>query len=166
MNAGANGKETCDALTHVGVIDKSGELVEIADLAFSYRTSPFQNSENIIVSGRFQLTKYEQARKDQLKIVEYRMRTQPYGEKSAGCIFRNPDGIGAGALIEECGLKGKRIGGAEVSTLHGNFIINRGGATTSDVIELAKHIKETIREKTGHELEMEIHPIPYNIGEC
>lgn len=166
MNAGANGKETCNTLTHVGVIDKSGEFLEMASPAFSYRTSPFQNSEDIIVSGRFQLIKYEQARKDQLEIVEYRMRTQPYGEKSAGCIFRNPDTIGAGALIEECGLKGKRIGGAEVSTLHGNFIINRGEATTSDVLELAKYIKETIREKTGHELEMEVRPIPYNIGEC
>lgn len=165
MNAGANGKETCDTLTHVGVIDKSGEYIEMADPAFSYRTSPFQSSEDIIVSGRFQLIKYEQARKDQLEIIEYRMRTQPYGEKSAGCIFRNPDTAKAGSLIEECGLKGKRIGGAEVSILHGNFIINRGGATTSDVLELAKYIKETIRKKTGHELEMEIRPIPYNIEE-
>ncbi len=165
MNAGANGKETCDTLTHVGVINKSGEYVEKKNLIFSYRTSSFQNSGDIIVSGRFQLIKYEQARKDQLEIIEYRMRTQPYGEKSVGCIFRNPDTAGAGALIEECGLKGKRIGGAEVSTLHGNFIINRGGATTSDVLELVEYIKETIREKTGHDLEMEICPIPYSIGE-
>lgn len=93
------------------------------------------------------------------------MRTQPYGEKSAGCIFRNPDAAKAGSLIEKSGLKGKRIGGAEVSTLHGNFIINRGGATTSDVLKLAAYIKEEIRKKTGHELEMEIRPIPYSIGE-
>ena len=165
MNAGANGKETCDTLTHVGVISKSGEFVEVEDPVFSYRTSPFQKKEDIIVSGRFQLIKYELARKDQLEIIEYRMRTQPYGEKSAGCIFRNPDAAKAGLLIEESGLKGKRIGGAEVSTLHGNFIINRGGATTSDVLKLAAYIKEEIRKKTGHELEMEIRPIPYSIGE-
>jgi len=165
MNAGANGKETCDTLTHVGVISKSGEFVEVEDPVFSYRTSPFQKKEDIIVSGRFQLIKYELARKDQLEIIEYRMRTQPYGEKSAGCIFRNPDAAKAGLLIEESGLKGKRIGGAEVSTLHGNFIINRGGATTSDVLKLAAYIKEEIRKKTGHELEMEIRPIPYIVGE-
>ncbi len=165
MNAGANRKETCDTLTHVGVINKGGEYREMADPVFSYRTSPFQNNEDIIVSGRFQLVKHEQARKNQLEIIEYRMRTQPYGEKSAGCIFRNPDAAKVGALIEKCGLKGKSIGGAEVSTLHGNFIINRGRATASDVLELAKCIKETIRKKTGHELEMEIRPIPYNIGE-
>jgi len=156
MNAGANGKETCDTLTHVGVIDKSGKHIEMVDPAFSYRTSPFQSSEDIIVSGRFQLIKYEQARKDQLEIIEYRMRTQPYGEKSAGCIFRNPDAVGAGALIEECGLKGKSCGGASVSTKHANFIINEGSASAADIEKLIKEVGAIVEQKTGVRLIPEV----------
>lgn len=165
MNAGANGQETQDTLSSVGVIDSKGEYLERSDLSFSYRTSPFQKEDDIIVSGRFQLKKDERARKEQLSIVEYRTETQPYGEKSAGCIFRNPEDIGAGALIEQCGLKGKEIGGAVVSPLHGNFIVNKGDATAKDVLELADFIRKTIHEKTGRELEMEVRPIPYRLGE-
>jgi len=165
MNAGANGMETCGHLTHVGVIDSKGDIVEKQDLSFSYRTSPFQKTDEIIVSGRFKLEKMEEARAKQLKIIEYRTKTQPYGEKSAGCVFRNPNDVGAGALIEQCGLKGKRIGGAEVSTLHGNFIVNRGDAKASDVLELASYLKATIREKTGRDLELEIRSIPYQLEE-
>lgn len=165
MNAGANGQETQDTLSSVGVIDSKGEYLERSDLSFSYRTSPFQKGDDIIVSGRFQLKKDERARKEQLSIVEYRTETQPYGEKSAGCIFRNPEDIGAGALIEQCGLKGKEIGGAVVSSLHGNFIVNKGNATAKDVLELARFIRKTIHEKTGRELEMEVRPIPYRLGE-
>lgn len=167
MNAGANGMETCDPLTVVGFIDEEGNFIEKVkeELAFSYRTSSFHKSGKIIVSAEFKLEKTEKAREKQLKIIEYRTATQPYGEKSAGCIFRNPEGDKAGALIESCGLKGKRIGGAEVSRLHANFIINRGNATAKDVLDLATLIKETIREKTGKELEMEVRKIPYKLGE-
>ncbi|MCB1108005.1 MAG: UDP-N-acetylmuramate dehydrogenase [Chlamydiia bacterium] len=163
MNAGANGKETCDHLTAVGVIDEEGRYLEKKNLPFSYRTSPFQNNRDIIVSGRFQLDKVENAREAQLKIIEYRTKTQPYGEKSVGCIFRNPRDKSAGALIEQCGLKGKKIGGAEVSLVHGNFIVNREGATASDVLKLIELIRETVREKTGEELEIEVRPIPYQL---
>ncbi|QVL56751.1 MAG: UDP-N-acetylmuramate dehydrogenase [Simkaniaceae bacterium] len=167
MNAGANGMETCDHLSAVGFIDEAGNFIEKKkmDLAFSYRTSSFHEGDKMIVSGRFELEKREEAREKQLKIIEYRTATQPYGEKSAGCIFRNPQGGSAGALIEACGLKGKKIGGAEVSTLHANFIVNRGDATAQDVLELATVIRETIREKTGTELEMEVHKIPFRLGE-
>ncbi|MEM8727519.1 MAG: UDP-N-acetylmuramate dehydrogenase [Chlamydiota bacterium] len=167
MNAGGGGTETCDRLTLVGCIDETGNYLEKMkdDLLFAYRTSSFQGWEMIIVSARFELEKGEGAREKQRKMIEYRTATQPYGEKSAGCIFRNPDHQGAGALIETCGLKGKRIGGAEVSVLHGNFIINRGDATARDVLDLATHVKEIVREKTGKELEMEICKIPYRLGE-
>lgn len=167
MNAGANKKETADTLTHVGYITQEGEFIEQPKdhLNFSYRTSSFQGSGAIIVSARFQLTLEEKARKTQLEIIEYRTKTQPYGDKSAGCVFRNPAEISAGALIEQCGLKGKQVGGAEVSMLHGNFIVNRGNATAEDVLTLAQLIKETIYNKTGHTLEMEVRPVPYRLGE-
>lgn len=163
MNAGANGQETADTLTHVGVIDQEGTFAEKGELSFSYRTSPFQKTQDIIVSGRFKLKEDPAARKAQLSIIEYRTGTQPYGEKSAGCYFRNPEGVGAGALIEQCGLKGKRMGGAEVSPVHGNFIVNRGDATTKDVLELAAFVQKEIHEKTGKVLEMEVLPIPYQL---
>ena len=164
MNAGANGQETCNTLQSVGVVDASGAFLERSRLQFSYRTSPFQKNEDIIVSGRFQLKKVESAREDQLKIIGYRRETQPYGEKSAGCMFRNPEDMSAGALIEQCGLKGKRIGGAEVSSLHANFIVNRGEATAQEVMELVHFVKETVREKSGRDLELEVRPIPYRLG--
>ena len=165
MNAGASGVETCDSLTHVGVIDETGHFIERKkeELSFAYRTSSFQKSGEIIVSARFQLEKREGARTAQLKIIEHRTATQPYGEKSLGCIFRNPGEEKAGALIEACGLKGKRIGGAEVSILHANFIINRNGATAQDVLSLAHLVRETIRKEKGVDLEMEVHPVPYTL---
>ncbi|MBF5058669.1 UDP-N-acetylmuramate dehydrogenase [Candidatus Neptunochlamydia vexilliferae] len=165
MNAGAGGAEACDVLTSVGWIDVEGNFIETPrkELTFSYRTSPFQKKEAMIVSGRFQLEKVEGARKKQLEIIAYRTGTQPYGDKSAGCIFRNPKEKGAGALIEACGLKGKRIGGAEVSPMHANFIVNRGDATAADVLELARFIQEEVRQKTGHNLQMEVRKVPHDV---
>lgn len=167
MNAGANQMETSDHLSAVGFIDEEGMFHEKKkeELTFGYRFSSFQGSGKIIVSGCFELVKEEKARERQLKIVEYRTATQPYGKKSAGCIFRNPAGGQAGALIEACGLKGKKIGGAEVSTLHGNFIVNTGGATAKDVLILSRLIQETVQEKTGKKLEMEVRCIPYQLEE-
>lgn len=165
MNAGANGMETKDSLRAVSFVDEKGNLIEKSkhELAFSYRTSSFQKIKGIIVSACFELFNKSKAREEQLEIVSYRIQTQPYGKKSAGCIFRNPSDRSAGALIEECGLKGKKIGGAEVSTKHANFIVNVGEATAQDVLKLANLLKETILQKTGQELEMEIHPVPYQL---
>lgn len=81
---------------------------------------------------------------------------QPLGALSAGCVFKNPPDISAGALIERCGLKGLRIGGAMVSMVHANFIINIGTATASDIIELIHRVKDEVREKSGVELQLEV----------
>lgn len=163
MNAGANGFETAQTLKEVTYVDEWGDLHVLPKekLKFGYRTSSFQEKKGAIVAARFELTSSLDARKNQLKIVDYRTQTQPYGEKSAGCIFRNPGKEAAGALIQQCGLKGVSIGGAEVSLLHANFIVNKGNATAQDVRDLANFVKNSVLEKTGVELIMEICQVPY-----
>lgn len=163
MNAGANGHETCETLIEVTFVNEKGEIevLQRDQIDFSYRFSSFQKRKGSIVSAKFLLTPSEAARKDQLRIIDYRMRTQPYGDKSAGCVFRNPESHSAGALIQQSGLKGKQLGGAEVSTLHGNFIINKSGASSKEILALATAVQQIVKEKTGVDLEMEIRCVPY-----
>ncbi|MES2121497.1 MAG: UDP-N-acetylmuramate dehydrogenase [Chlamydiota bacterium] len=161
MNAGASGAETANCLAEVSFVDADGylEMLPRDQISFSYRTSCFQKKKGAIVSAKFQLQPCGEARSKQLGIVDYRTRTQPYSDKSAGCVFRNPPGQSAGALIEQCGLKGVKVGGAEVSILHANFIVNKGGATSQDILALSEIIAKRVKETTGVDLEMEIRPI-------
>jgi UDP-N-acetylmuramate dehydrogenase len=163
MNAGAGGAETKDILAEVSFIDEAGSLRTLTreQVAFANRFSTFQQKPWAIISGKFRLHPLPEARKKQLEIVAYRTRTQPYGEKSAGCVFCNPPGHSSGALIQKCGLKGKRVGGAEVSPVHANFIVNAENAKAQDVLQLAHFVKNAVQEQTGISLEMEIRYIPY-----
>jgi len=158
--------EISSYLTAVGCIDARGNAIEKKkeELKFSYRTSCFHQSEMIIVSAKFKLEKKQGVRDKQRRHIQYRRKTQPYGTKSAGCIFRNPKGEVAGALVEACGLKGKCLGGAQVSSVHGNFILNRGDATARDVLNLITLVQQTVREKTGKDLEIELCVVPYRLG--
>ena len=163
MNAGASGAETQEALMEVTYVNEKGGLEVLLknQIAFSYRFSSFQQQKGAIVAAKFVLIPSEEARKKQLSIIEYRTRTQPYQDKSAGCIFRNPSTHSAGALIQQAGLKGARRGSAEVSTMHANFIVNKGNAKAEDVLQLSEHVKKVVKEKTGEDLEMEVRRIPY-----
>ncbi len=163
MNAGANGRETAESLISVDFVSPQGELIHFnrSDLSFSYRTSPFQKLPGAIVSATFQLTPSNMAREKQLAIIDYRKKTQPYKAKSAGCVFRNPNCGHAGALIERAGLKGKTIGDAEVSAIHANFVINRGTASSQDILALIRYIQDEVKAQTGFELESEVRCIPY-----
>ncbi len=163
MNAGANGSETCQTLESVDYVDPDGFVHNYTkdQLHFAYRTSSFQKWPGAIASATFCLTPCSEARQKQIEIVKYRQKTQPYGDKSAGCIFRNPVCNFAGKLIEEAGLKGTKIGGAQVSEMHANFIVNAGGAKASDVLNLIEHIKENVHRFSGIELESEVRIIPY-----
>lgn len=165
MNAGANGHETCESLISVEFIDSDGEFhhFEKRALRFSYRHSSFQEMKGAIVAATFRVTASNEAREKQLKIINYRTATQPYSDKSAGCIFRNPDGAHAGALIDQAGLKGSSVGDAAVSELHANFLINRGCAKAEDLRQLVCDIQKKVKEKTGIELEPEVRFIPYRI---
>lgn len=159
MNAGANGKETFMPIASIGYLSISGAFKEYkkGELSYSYRSSCFQKMEGAIIFATFDLSPSESARETQLKIVEYRMKTQPLREKSAGCIFQNPSKeLGAGALIDRLGLKGAQVGGAKVSELHANFIVNTGGATAADVKELIAKIQKKVFEETKILLEPEV----------
>jgi len=158
MNAGANGQSAADVVYSVDYVDEKGQLKTIprAKIEFGYRFSSFQSLDGVIVSVDMQLHSLPEAVTRQREMLERRKQTQPYFEKSAGCSFRNPPNLSAGKLIDEAGLKGVKIGGAQVSTLHANFIINTGDAKASDVLELLTHIRKTVHEKTGVLLEPEV----------
>ncbi len=166
MNAGANGCETKDVISSVTFLHSTGTLEVFTKnaLSFSYRTSPFQSLEGCIVEATFALIPDDTAQHRQKDIVSYRVETQPYKERSAGCIFRNPTGHSAGKLIEECGLKGAQIGGASVSKKHANFILNSKEASASDIEALISHIRRVVKEKTGVELHDEVRRIPFTLS--
>lgn len=163
MNAGVASSETADCLQEVTFINQRGEIEILPreKIDFAYRYSSFQNRKGVIASAKFKLTRAKDVQKKQRALLTYRIKTQPYKDLSAGCIFRNPNKISAGALIEKCGLKGVSIGDAEVSIIHANFIINKGKATASQVYELASLVQQTVKEKEGVGLKMEILCIPY-----
>jgi len=165
MNAGAHGCEIKDQLASVTYVDLMGGVSqkERDALIFSYRSSPFQEMQGFIASGRFVLVKRGgEGEHKPLEMLAYRMRTQPYNEKSVGCVFRNFPDISAGALIDQCNLKGAKIGGAEVSVKHANFIVNKGGATAHDVLSLIMYIKGRVKGQTGRELKTEVCLVPYH----
>jgi UDP-N-acetylmuramate dehydrogenase len=167
MNAGANGTETCETLVSVDFVTHTGDLKTFLkeELEFSYRSSSFHKLSGAIVGATFQLKACSSARQKQLDIIRYRQSTQPYGQKSAGCVFRNPAQNYAGALIEQCQLKGIAFGGATVSNLHGNFIINTGTASDTDVLSLISHIQNQVAIQTGTTLESELRIIPHHFTE-
>lgn len=158
MNAGANGRETSASVVSVVYMDMEGNTREYRkeEIVFGYRFSSFQKKQGAIVAATFAFTKSPRARDKQIQMVERRIKTQPLKEKSIGCVFRNPETVSAGFLIEQCGLKGTREGGAKISDLHANFIINDEGATGVDVQNLIKKIQSKVLKETGFQLQTEI----------
>ncbi|MBQ9530623.1 MAG: UDP-N-acetylmuramate dehydrogenase [Eubacterium sp.] len=160
MNAGAYGGEMKDVLFKCSHIDKQGNkgFLENEELNLSYRHSAYYNNE-CIITGLFM--KLEKGNPKDIKekmddLLQRRKDKQPLEYPSAGSTFKRPEGYFAGALIEECGLKGATVGGAQVSEKHAGFVINKGGATCNDVLELCKKVEETIEKEKGVKLEMEI----------
>lgn len=163
MNASANKMRTEDVLSSVTFLHLNGRLEEFQrkDLVFDYRYSPFQKMPGAIVSAKFSLTPQESAREKQHEMIEYRKKTQPLTQKSCGCVFKNPDGDAAGRMIEECGLKGLNVGGATISELHANFIVNQGGATSENILDLIRYIQIKVEHRLGKKLEAEVIYVPY-----
>ncbi len=157
MNAGAFDKNISEYLKWIEVLNKKGEseIIPKDEIEFSYRKSSIKD---YILKAAFKLERKSEEEVDsQVKIIrKIREETQPINFPNLGCIFRNPKGESAGKLIDECGLKGKKIGDAEISKKHANFIINRGNASFDDVKNLIKLIQAKVYAKTGFELELEI----------
>ena len=159
MNAGAYGGEIKDVIYSCESIDKNGNIITLKadEMDLSYRHSIFCDNNNIITKATFKLVK---GNKDEISakmndFMERRKSKQPLEYPSAGSTFKRPQGSYASLLIEQCGLKGLSVGGAEVSLKHSGFVINKNNATFEDVLRLIEKVKEIVKEKTGFELECE-----------
>ena len=160
MNAGAYGGEMKDVIIETRYINEDGicRTAKGEQHQFGYRTSMFQGTNKFVLSAKFQL---DYGDKDEIKekmgyLNQCRKDKQPLELPSAGSVFRRPEGYFAGKLIQDSGLRGYRIGGAEVSQKHCGFIVNSENATAQDVLDLIKHIQQTVKEKFGVELQTEI----------
>jgi UDP-N-acetylmuramate dehydrogenase len=159
MNAGAHGSDVSRILKSAEVLLDDGELAEWTkeDLQFAYRHSALHGRTAIVTEATFELEAGDR-REIAAAMAAYkdrRRRTQPM-QYSCGSVFRNPEGHYAAKLIESAGLKGYRVGGAEVSTLHANFIVNTGNATAEDVLTLIQRIQQTVEQETGIRLVPEV----------
>ena len=152
MNAGCYGKSMSDTVKEVTYLDDklNVKTISLSECDFEYRSSLFKkHKEFIVLSATFKLKKgnKEELKKVMNERMQKRIDSQPLEKPSAGSVFKNPEGMFAGKLIEDAGLKGKTMGGAKVSEKHGNFIINNGGATGEDIRNLVNYIKEEIEDK-------------------
>ena len=160
MNAGAYGGEMAQVLVSVTALDLDGSIQTIPaeSCGLGYRKSVFSDGQRLVLEARFQLSSGDpaaiRARMDEL--AARRKEKQPLEYPSAGSMFKRPEGYFAAALIDQCGLKGFSVGGAQVSEKHAGFVVNRGGATCADVLELVRQVQARVQEQTGVALEMEV----------
>ncbi|MEH2078831.1 MAG: UDP-N-acetylmuramate dehydrogenase [Nostoc sp.] len=171
MNAGAHNSCIADMLVSAQVLSRDGTLETLTpeQLGYSYRTSLLQGGDRIVTQATLQLAPGA----DPAKVVaitkehkKHRLSTQPYNFPSCGSVFRNPKPYSAGWLIEQTGLKGYQIGGAQVALLHANFIVNRGGAKASDIFCLIRHIQHQVQERWSINLEPEVKILGEFQGAC
>jgi UDP-N-acetylmuramate dehydrogenase len=169
-NAHFGGRLIGELIRSVKVVGRDGSVTDVATaaMAFGYDRSRLQTTGEILLSADFHVTRGTPAalRATARESLAFRKRTQPLDSRSAGCVFQNPqpgedrvpEGIpwSAGALVDRAGLKGRVIGGAEVSPAHGNFVINRGAATAADIRSLIEVCRREVRERFGVTLREEI----------
>ena len=165
MNAGAYGGEMKDVLVSVRHLNAQGEIVETpaSELDLGYRHSIFEDNGDCILSAQVRLAPGDaQKISEQMNDLMGRRRDkQPLDKPSAGSTFKRPAGAFAGALIDQCGLRGYRHGGAAISEKHCGFVVNLGGATCADVLALCQEVQTIVKEKTGFTLEKEIRVVEY-----
>ncbi len=159
MNAGAYGGEMAQVVSRVNGITPEGEPVSLsnADMQFGYRTSAVGRLNFVVTEAVFSLTpgEPEEIRARMAELNAKRAEKQPLDQASAGSTFKRPEGYYAAALIDQCGLKGYAVGGAQVSLKHAGFLINNGG-TSKDFVELMEKVQEIVGERAGVKLEPEI----------
>jgi UDP-N-acetylmuramate dehydrogenase len=157
MNAGCHGAEFAEVVTEVTVMDAKGKVKQLSrkQISFKYRSS---NIDGIVLEAKLGLGEEAPAKLKELqgKLLRWRKAGTPFDQPCCGSTFTNPGGPKtAGMLIDECALKGFTIGGAQVSTLHANYFINKGNATATDMLKLIEHVRKTVAKKTGVELALE-----------
>jgi len=162
MNAGAFNTEIKDIIDYVKVIDISGEVSVLKknDINFTYRRSGLDNK--IVIEAGFLLKKGADLCRSE-DILSKRESKQPLEYPSCGSVFKRPPGNFAGTLIESCGLKGYRVGNAKVSEKHANFIVNLGGATSTDIYKIIQHVKDKVYKETGIILEEEVKLVNFDV---
>jgi len=169
MNAGAYGGEIKDVLTKAKVITSSGEMKTILaeDLDLDYRTSNIPDNGYIVLEGEFQLEKgdYQEIKAVMDDLTYKRESKQPLEYPTCGSVFKRPLGYFAGKLIQDSGLQGKQIGGAEVSMKHAGFIINKDNASANEYITLIEYVQKVVKEKFSVELEREVRIIGEDVKE-
>ncbi|MGP4077983.1 UDP-N-acetylmuramate dehydrogenase [Halobacillus sp. K22] len=160
MNAGAYGGEIKDVLDYAYVVDKEGNLVKrlASELNLDYRTSNIPETGDIVLEATFNLkpAPYEDIKAIMDDLTYKRESKQPLEYPSCGSVFKRPPGYFAGKLIQDSKLQGTNIGGAEVSTKHAGFIVNKNNASTTDYISLIEHVQRTVKDKFGVDLEREV----------
>lgn len=160
MNAGAYGGEMKDVVARVRHVSASGQpgSAQGEDLGFAYRRSRYTGGTDVITSVELALAPGDpsQIAAEMDGLMARRKEKQPYDMPSAGSVFKRPQNGFAAAMIDQCGLKGRRVGGAQVSEKHAGFIVNTGGATCRDVLALIGIIRETVKARTGTLLECEV----------
>ena len=160
MNAGAHGKEIKDIIEYVKCIDYEGNEITFSkeEMKFDYRTSILKEEKYIVTEVQILLSKRnkEQIKEKMDEYAKYRKEKQPIEFPNAGSTFKRGKNFITAKLIDDAGLKGYSIGGAEVSTKHSGFIINKGNATTEDVLKLVEYIKQEVYNKFGKKIELEI----------
>jgi UDP-N-acetylmuramate dehydrogenase len=160
MNAGAHGGETTDVLVEARGVTRSGEVVTFshAQMGFTYRNSAAATHEIIFTSALFQGRPGDKAaiQAEMDRVTTAREAAQPIKERTGGSTFKNPQGGKAWQLIDAAGCRGLRVGGAQVSEMHCNFLINTGGATASDVEGLGEEVRRRVKDNSGYELHWEI----------
>ncbi|MBQ9869430.1 MAG: UDP-N-acetylmuramate dehydrogenase [Ruminococcus sp.] len=165
MNAGAYGGEIKDVIKSASVVNTRGELEKLtnAQLDLSYRHSSIMQTGGIVCDAVFELQKGDRAQIESKmnELMGRRRDKQPIEFPSAGSTFKRPEGYFAGKLIQDSGLRGFTVGGAQVSEKHCGFVINKGGATSRDVVSLIEQVQKIVQEKTGQFLECEVRIIPF-----
>lgn len=160
MNAGAYGGEVKDVLLDATILEKDGTVhtVPAEALELTYRHSKLEETGACVLAARFRLTpgNPDEIRAQMDKLMQQRRDKQPLDKPSAGSTFKRPQGAFAAALIDQCGLRGFRVGGAAISEKHCGFAVNLGGATCADVESLCDQVAAIVKEKTGYTLEKEI----------
>jgi UDP-N-acetylmuramate dehydrogenase len=159
MNAGCHGAEFAEIVTEVSVMDPAGKVKQLTrkQVPFKYRSSGL--GQVVVLEAKLSLGEENPAKLKEVqgRLLRWRKAGTPFDQPCCGSVFKNPPGTRtAGMLIEESGLKGFRIGGAHVSILHANYIVNTGNATASDVLKVIDHVRKTVSKKLGVELELEV----------